>query len=77
MNDFMKKIEAGQNPVGTFFEIGSATAAECIGRSGLDVYKRQLVESSNISILGFLSNALAMQSLCFCPPDTFVPPCSI
>lgn len=36
MNDFIKKIEAGQNPVGTFFEIGSATAAECIGRSGFD-----------------------------------------
>ena len=36
-----------------------------------------LVESSKINIFGFLSNALAIQSLCFWPPDTFVPPCSI
>ena len=36
-----------------------------------------LVESSRIKILGFLSNALAIQRRCFCPPDTFVPPCSI
>jgi len=35
-----------------------------------------LVESSNINIFGFLSNALAIQILCFCPPDTFVPPWS-
>ena len=27
--------------------------------------------------LGLFRIALAMQSLCFCPPDTFVPPCSI
>lgn len=33
-----------------------------------------LVESSRISTLGFFSKALAMQSLCFCPPDTFTPP---
>ena len=36
-----------------------------------------LVESSNINILGFLSNALAIHNLCFCPPLTFEPPCSI
>ena len=36
-----------------------------------------LVESSKIKTLGFLSNALAIHNLCFCPPDTFVPPCSI
>ncbi len=36
MNDFMKKVRAGEKPVGTFFEIGSVTAAECIGRSGFD-----------------------------------------
>ena len=33
-----------------------------------------LVESSRISALGFFSKALAIQSLCFCPPDTFTPP---
>ena len=36
-----------------------------------------LVESSRISIFGDFKSALAIQSLCFCPPDTFVPPCSI
>ena len=36
-----------------------------------------LVESSNINIFGFLSSALAIHNLCFCPPLTFVPPCSI
>ena len=36
-----------------------------------------LVESSKINILGFLSSALAIQSLCLCPPETFVPPRSI
>ncbi|GFI61580.1 4-hydroxy-2-oxovalerate aldolase [Clostridiales bacterium] len=36
MNDFIKKIKAGENPVGTFFEIGSVTAAECLGRCGFD-----------------------------------------
>ena len=29
--------------------------------------------SSNINILGFLAIALAIESLCFCPPDTLVP----
>ena len=29
--------------------------------------------SSNINILGFL----AIDNLCFCPPETFVPPCAI
>ena len=33
--------------------------------------------SSNINILGFLAIALAIESLCFCPPDTLVPPCAI
>ena len=36
-----------------------------------------LVESSRIRILGFLRSALAIHNLCFCPPDTLVPPCSI
>lgn len=36
-----------------------------------------LVESSRIRILGFLSSARAMQSRCFWPPETFVPPCSM
>ena len=35
------------------------------------------VESSKISTFGFFSSALAMQSLCFWPPETFVPPRSI
>ena len=35
------------------------------------------VESSNIRIFGFLSKALAIHNLCFCPPETFVPPSSI
>ena len=34
MNDFLKKVKAGEKPVGTFFEIGSVTAAECLGRTG-------------------------------------------
>ena len=33
-----------------------------------------LVESSRISTLGDFRMALAMQSLCFCPPDTLTPP---
>lgn len=36
-----------------------------------------LVESSRIRIFGFFKSALAIQSLCFCPPDTFVPPRSM
>lgn len=36
MNEFLKKIKDGEKPVGTFFEIGSITAAECLGRSGFD-----------------------------------------
>ena len=36
-----------------------------------------LVESSKTRTFGFFKSALAIQSLCFCPPDTFVPPCSI
>ena len=34
-----------------------------------------LVESSKIIILGFLRSARAMQRRCFCPPETFTPPC--
>ena len=30
--------------------------------------------SSNIYISGFLTNALAIDNLCFCPPETFLPP---
>ena len=36
MNEFLRKIKDGEKPVGTFFEIGSVTAAECLGRSGFD-----------------------------------------
>jgi hypothetical protein len=36
-----------------------------------------LVESSKIKILGFFNSALAIHNLCFCHPETFVPPCSI
>ena len=35
------------------------------------------VESSRIKIFGFFSSARAMHSRCFCPPETFEPPCSI
>ncbi|SCI60618.1 Protein of uncharacterised function (DUF1602) [uncultured Blautia sp.] len=35
------------------------------------------VESSRIRILGCFSRARAMQSRCFCPPETLEPPCSI
>ena len=35
------------------------------------------VESSSIRTFGFLIRARAMQRRCLCPPDTFVPPCSI
>ena len=35
------------------------------------------VESSRIRTFGFFKRARAMQSLCFCPPETFVPPCVI
>lgn len=34
-----------------------------------------LVESSSMSTFGFFSKALAIQSLCFCPPETLTPPC--
>lgn len=34
-----------------------------------------LVLSSSIIIFGFFKRALAMQRRCFCPPDTFTPPC--
>ncbi len=33
--------------------------------------------SSNRYISGFLTRARAIESLCFCPPDTLVPPCEI
>lgn len=36
MNDFLKKVKAGEKPVGMFIEMGSMTAAECIGRTGID-----------------------------------------
>ena len=35
------------------------------------------VLSSSMSILGFLSRALAIHRRCFWPPDTLVPPCSM
>ncbi len=33
--------------------------------------------SSSTRILGFLAIALAMESLCFCPRQTFDPPCAV
>ena len=36
-----------------------------------------LVESSRIKIFGFLRIARAIQSLCFWPPLTLAPPCSM
>ena len=35
------------------------------------------VASSNISIGGFLRNTLAIESLCFCPPESLTPLCPI
>ena len=37
------------------------------------IESRLLVASSIISISGFLSSALAIASLCFCPPERFAP----
>ena len=34
------------------------------------------VESSRMSTDGLRTMARAMHSRCFCPPDTFTPPCS-
>lgn len=34
---------------------------------------RAEVASSSISIGGFFKNTLAMDNLCFCPPDNFIP----
>lgn len=36
MNEFLRKLQVNSRPVGTFFEIGGTTAAECIGRTGFD-----------------------------------------
>ena len=36
-----------------------------------------LVLSSRIRTFGSFNSALAMQSRCFCPPETLLPPCSI
>ncbi|MCD8036359.1 MAG: aldolase/citrate lyase family protein [Clostridiales bacterium] len=36
MNEFMKKVKAGEKPVGIFFELASMNAAECLGRCGFD-----------------------------------------
>lgn len=36
MNEFIKKLKAKERPVGTFFEIGGITAAECMGRTAFD-----------------------------------------
>lgn len=36
MNEILKKMRAGEKPVGVFIEMGSITAAECIGRTGFD-----------------------------------------
>ena len=33
--------------------------------------------SSKINISGFFAKALAIAKRCFCPPETFVPPCEI
>ena len=46
------------------------------GKKPLSIAVEELY-NSKIKILGFLSNALAIHTRCFCPPDTFEPPCSI
>ena len=46
------------------------------GKKPLSIAVEELY-NSKIKILGFLSNALAIHKRCFCPPDTFEPPCSI
>lgn len=35
-NILREKMDRGEKPVGTFFELGSANAMECLGRTGLD-----------------------------------------
>ncbi|MDR3119831.1 MAG: hypothetical protein LBU58_00595, partial [Clostridiales bacterium] len=35
-NSVLEKLKNGQKPVGTFFSIGNATAAECLSFTGLD-----------------------------------------
>ena len=35
-NQVKAKMLAGEKTLGTFFELGSATAAECIGLAGFD-----------------------------------------
>ncbi|MEA4848846.1 MAG: aldolase/citrate lyase family protein, partial [Clostridiaceae bacterium] len=35
-NEMKRKMESGFPVVGTFFELGSATAVECLGMTGLD-----------------------------------------
>lgn len=35
-NIFLEKLSRGEKPIGTFFELGSASAMECLGRTGLD-----------------------------------------
>ena len=38
-NTAREKMLAGERTLGTFFELGSATAAECLGFSGLDFFR--------------------------------------
>ena len=35
-NELKARMLAGERTLGTFFETGSATAAECLGLAGLD-----------------------------------------
>lgn len=47
-------------------------------RSVLSVLKSSAEKlSSKIKISGSFAIALAMESLCFCPPETLLPPCAI
>ena len=55
---------------------GISVANACRMRASVFVSTAD-VESSKISTFGFFSKARAMQSRCFCPPETFVPPCSM
>ena len=38
-----------------------------------DKVSSELVASSSINILGSLNNSLAINNLCFCPPDSLNP----
>ncbi len=61
----------------TIFVVSGISSRKALRISASVLVSTALVESSRINILGFFRSALAMQSLCFCPPDTFAPPRSM